>query len=73
MSDGMICPTVGGEPTCVEAACGPKRAAATKRQMTRKRGRMGLPPPVARLMWGIVAYLNAMRQAFLNAGQRLSG
>jgi hypothetical protein len=26
-----------------------------------------------KLMRGIVAYLNAMRQAFLNAGQRLSG
>jgi hypothetical protein len=73
MSDGMICPTVGGEPTCVKAASGPKTpAAATKRQMIRKRGRTGLPP-VAGLMRGIVAYLNAMRQAFLNAGQRLSG
>ena len=30
-------------------------------------------PPVGRLMRGIVAYLNAMRQAFLNAGQGLSG
>jgi hypothetical protein len=30
-------------------------------------------PPVGRLMRGIVAYLNAIRQAFLNAGQGLSG
>jgi hypothetical protein len=29
--------------------------------------------PVGRLMRGIVAYLNATRQAFLSAGQRLSG
>jgi hypothetical protein len=71
MSDGMICPTVGGEPTCVKAAGGPRRpAAATKRQTMRKRGRTRL---LAGLMRGIVAYLNAMRQAFLNAGQRRSG
>jgi hypothetical protein len=40
--------------------------------MIRKRGRTRLPP-VAGLMRGIVAYLNAIRQAFFNAGQRLSG
>jgi hypothetical protein len=69
----MVGPTVGEEATCVKAAGGPQRLAAiAKRQMSWKRGRMRLPP-VGRLMREIVAYLNAIRQAFLNAGQGLSG
>jgi hypothetical protein len=65
---------VGGGATCVKAAGEPQRlTAVAKRQVRGKRGRMRLPPSLGRLMREIVAYLNAIRQAFLNAGQGLSG
>jgi len=69
----MCGPTGVGEATCAAAGEAQRQTTALKRTNEIKMAQAHEIAPLARLMPGIVAYLNAMRQAFLNAGHRLSG
>jgi hypothetical protein len=70
----MLGPMVGEGPTCVKAGRAPARmAAAPMRQKSWRQRRRMSRPHLGYSMPGIVVYLNAIRQAFLNAGQGLRG
>jgi hypothetical protein len=70
----MACsvPRSGGEPTCVRSRRRAEEAGGGEEGNNTQAGARAAAP-LAGLMGEIFAYLNAMRQAFFNAGQRLSG